>query len=393
MAKEKTTKRKTKQTTCPCVLCWRVLRHVDRFSGAAGAAAADGGDGGAGSSSASSGGRAILSDTDEGENGPLASSAFQSRPRGSKAARKEMTEHIRASRMLKDSSDALLALARATTERTAVAFFNNAKMRDTPEAIVFLKMHARMLMVGALMDVCSTPPAILSGMAAVLVTEAGSSTAPAAVSEVHPPPPVGNRPVAVESKVQSPPASADNTPAVPATTAPVPKKTGRGKPSHGARSQVTKQAKAAAEFAAASTTSKEDDKVYWVPMHHNKAADDSDCAFEESREDNDHYESLQCSRWMCFVLQRAKGFLSPSGRVFPGSVHHASYQECATHVVDSLHFWPLNIYSRKHRRRALQPPQSSAHGRRNQHTSTPGPIRAPNTRRRSLQYQRRATHI
>jgi len=46
-AKGKTTKRKAKQTTCPWVPCWRVLRHVYKISGAAGAAAADGGAGGA----------------------------------------------------------------------------------------------------------------------------------------------------------------------------------------------------------------------------------------------------------------------------------------------------------------------------------------------------------
>jgi len=82
-AKGKTTMRKAKQTTCPWVSCWRVLRHVDKFSGAAGAATADGGAGGAGSSSASAGGRASPSDSDEEENGPPAAGAFQSRPRGS----------------------------------------------------------------------------------------------------------------------------------------------------------------------------------------------------------------------------------------------------------------------------------------------------------------------
>ena len=294
-AKGKTTKRKAKQTTCPWVPCWRVLRHVDKFSGAAGAAAADGGAGGAGSSSASAGGRASPSDTDEEENGPPAAGAFQSRPRGSKAAKREMSEGIRASRTLKDSSDALLALARATTERTTVAFFNTSEMRDTPEAISFRKMHARKLMAAAGMDLSSSPPAMSSGpagTAAPLATDAGSSTAPAAVSEVHPPPPVGNKPAAVGSEAQSPPASGDNTPAASATTAPVPKKTGRGTSSRGARSQVTKQAKAAEALSAASTTLEDDDEVYLVPMHHNKVADDADCAVEESSGDDDHSESL-----------------------------------------------------------------------------------------------------
>jgi len=136
-AKRKTRKRNAKQTTCPWVPCWRVLCHVDKFSGAAGVAAADGGAGGAGSSSASAGGRASPSNTDKEENGPPDAGAFQSRPRGSKAAKRDMREGIRASRTLKDSSDALLALARAMTERKTVAFFNTFEMRDTPEAIAF----------------------------------------------------------------------------------------------------------------------------------------------------------------------------------------------------------------------------------------------------------------
>jgi len=88
-AKGKTTSRKAKQTTCLWVSCWRVLRHVDKFSGAAGAAAADGGAGGAGSSSVSAGGRASPSDSSVEENGPPAARAFQSRPRGSQGGQAE----------------------------------------------------------------------------------------------------------------------------------------------------------------------------------------------------------------------------------------------------------------------------------------------------------------
>ena len=88
--------------------------------------------------------------------------------------------------------------------------------------------------------------------------------------------------------MQSPPASGDNTPAAPATTIPSQKKTGPGTQSRGARSQVTKQAKAAATLAAASTTLDDDDEVYFVPMHHNKAADDADCAVQEASVDDYH---------------------------------------------------------------------------------------------------------
>jgi len=325
-AKGNKKKRKAKQTTCPWVRCWRVLRHVDKFSGAAGAAAADGAAGGAGSSIASAGGLASPSDSDDQKNGPPAAGAFQSLPHGSKAAKWEMGEDIRESRTLKDSSNALLALAPATTERTTVAFFNTSEMRGTLEAIAFRKMHAHKLMAAAGMNLSKSPPAISSvpaGPAAALATDAGSSTAPAAVSEentpppvgnkpaavesevhagsstapaavseVHPPPPVGNKPAAVESDWQLPPACGVNTPEAPATTAPVLKTKGRGTPSRGARSQVTKQAKATAALAAASTTLEDGDEVKVLHMHYNKAADDFNCAVEESGGDDEHSESL-----------------------------------------------------------------------------------------------------
>ena len=48
--------------------------------------------------------------------------------------------------MLKASTEALSALARATFERTTEAFFNSAEMRDTREAVAFRRSHARKLM-------------------------------------------------------------------------------------------------------------------------------------------------------------------------------------------------------------------------------------------------------
>jgi len=152
-------------------------------------------------------------------------------------------------------------------------------------------------MATAGMDLSSSLPAMSSGpagTAVALATDAGSSTAPAAVSGVHPPPPVGNKPEAVRSEVQSPPASGDSTPAASATTHPVPKATGRGTPSRGARSQVTKQAKAVEALTAASTTLEDDDEVYFVPMHQNKVANDANCAIEDSSGDDDHSESMLC---------------------------------------------------------------------------------------------------
>jgi len=155
-----------------------------------------------------------------------------------------MSDDIRTSWTLKISSDALLALAPATTERRTVEFLNAAEIRDNPEAIAFRKMHALKLMAAAGMDVSSSPPAMSSGLAeraAALEAGAGSSTTPADVSEVHPPQPVGTKPAAAESEVESPPASGDITPAAPETRVPVSKTTGRGTASRGSRSQVTKQ--------------------------------------------------------------------------------------------------------------------------------------------------------
>jgi len=144
MAKGKSTKRKAKQVHCPWVPCWRVLRHVDKFSGAAGAAAANGGAAGARSSGGSPGGRSTSDSDQDAED--AGAGGYQSRPRGSKAAKRDKAENIQASRMLKASTDALIALARATSERTTVAFFNSAEMQDTPEAVAFRRAHARKLM-------------------------------------------------------------------------------------------------------------------------------------------------------------------------------------------------------------------------------------------------------
>jgi len=66
-AKGQATKRKAKSVHCPRVPCWRVLPHVDLFSGAAGAAAADGGAAGAGSAGGSPGGRSTRDSEEDGE--------------------------------------------------------------------------------------------------------------------------------------------------------------------------------------------------------------------------------------------------------------------------------------------------------------------------------------
>jgi len=155
-AKGRTAKRKAKQITFPWVPRSRVLRQVDNCSGAAGAAGADGGAGGAGSFSASAGGSESPRDTEDEQNGLVAAGVFQARPRGTKAEEREMNNDIRTSRTLKNSSDALSALAWARTERTTVALFNTAEMRDAASEMFFRKMHARELMAAAGIDVSSS---------------------------------------------------------------------------------------------------------------------------------------------------------------------------------------------------------------------------------------------
>jgi len=289
MAKGKTTKRKAKQVHCPWVPCWRVLRHVDKFSGAAGAAAADGGAAGAGSSGGSPGGRSTSDSDDDAED--AGAGGYQSRPRGSKTAKRDKAEDIQASRMLNASTDALSALARAASERTTVAFFNSAEMRDTPEAVAFRRAHARKLMAAAGLDV--SPPGTLSSLAgtaaastpatgADVPAEGGATPSTPALTSTSTPrtPPAlapAQAPAAGAALVPAfPPAASSTGPEPPAravmeaaasTSAPPASADGSGAASRGRRSLMTKQAKAAAALAAASKTlDDETDGVYVVPV-------------------------------------------------------------------------------------------------------------------------------
>jgi len=91
-AKGTATNRKAKQVHCPWVPCWRVLRHFDKFSGAAGAAAADGGSAGAGSAGGSPVGRSTSDSDEDGED--AGAGGYQSRPRGTKAAKRDKAAGI-----------------------------------------------------------------------------------------------------------------------------------------------------------------------------------------------------------------------------------------------------------------------------------------------------------
>jgi len=311
MAKGKTTKRKAKQVHCPWVPCWRVLRHVDNFSGAAGAAEADGGAGSAGSSGGSPGGRSTSNSDEDAED--AGACGYQSRPRGSKTAKSDKAEDIQASRMLKASTDALSAFARSTSELTTVALFNSAEMRDTPEAVAFRRAHARKLIAAAGLDV--SPPGTLSSLAgtagastpatgADVPAEGGATpSAPALTSTSTPrtpPAPVpAQAPAAGAALVPaSPPAASITGPQPPeravteaaaSTSAPPASANGSRAASRGRRSLVTEQAKAAAALAAASKTLKDkNDGVFVVTLFNTR---DSGAGHVEDKDEDEGDDS------------------------------------------------------------------------------------------------------
>jgi len=308
-AKGKATKRKAKQVHCPVVPCWRVLRHVDKFSKAAGAATANGGAAGAGSAGGSPGGRSTSDSDEDGED--VGADGYQSRPRCAKAAKRDKAAGILESLMFKARTDALSALAQATSERTTVAFFNSAETRDTPDAVAFRRAHSRKLMAAA--GLALSPPNTLSEASPPLASTedapgAGESTpsTPALTSSSTPrmppaqEPPAGTAVKPASSPAASAPGGAPPASAFKTTTAtvssPAPSAAGSGAPggalpasavktttatvsspaasaagsgaaSRGRRSVSTKQAKAAAALAAGSKTlDDENDGIYVVPV-------------------------------------------------------------------------------------------------------------------------------
>jgi len=315
MAKGKTTKRKAKQVHCPWFPCWRVLRHVDKFSGAAGAAAADGGAAGSRSSGGSPGGRST-SDSDE-DAEDAGAGGYQSRPRGSKAATRDMADDIQASPMLKASTDALSALARATSERTTVAFCNSAEMQDTPEAVAFRGAHARKLMAASGLDVsptgtfsslAETAAAFTPANGADVPAEGGATPSTPALTATSTPrmPPAqapSQAPAAGAALVPaSAPAASSTAPEPPAravmetaasTSAPPASADGSGAASRGRRLLVTKKAKAAAALAAASETlDDENDGIFVVPVYTTRdngagRTEDKDEAEEDDSNDDE----------------------------------------------------------------------------------------------------------
>jgi len=169
-----------------------VLRHVDKFRGAAGAATADGGAAGAGSAGGFPGSRSTSDSDEDGED--AGAGGYQSRPRGAKAAKRDKAAGIQELRIFKASTDALSALAQATSERTTVAFLNSAEMRDTPEAVALRRAHARKLMTAA-------------GLAL---------SRPDTLSEASPPPAcTGDAPAAGESTPSTPALTSSSTPRMP----------------------------------------------------------------------------------------------------------------------------------------------------------------------------------
>jgi len=184
--------------------------------------------------------------------------------------------------MLKASTDALSALAQATSERTTVALFNSAEMRDTPEAVVLRRAHARKLMAAAGLALSSpdtlseaSPPPASTGNAPA-AGECTPST-PALTSASTPRMPLtqeqtaGTAVVPASTPAASAPGGAPPASAVKTTTAtlssPAAWAAGSCAASRGRRSLSTKQAKAAASLAAGSKTlDYENYGIYVVPV-------------------------------------------------------------------------------------------------------------------------------
>ena len=270
VTKRKTAQRKANQVHCPWIRRWRVLWHVEKFSGAT-VAASEGRDAVTGSAAAlptAVARRATLT-TMERTWGPGATSRARAAQR-----RPKVTADICASRMLKASTDALSALGQATSERATVAFLNRAEMRDTPEAIALRHAHARKLMAASALNV--SPPVSLSSLAGTAVASAPATganvpaegdrtlTAPALTSESTPRSPPAQAPDAEAALVPaSTPAASGAGPDEPegarmttaaSTSAPPASAAGTGAASRGRPSLVTKHSHAAAALSVASKT-------------------------------------------------------------------------------------------------------------------------------------------
>jgi len=316
--------------------------HVDKLSGAAGAAAADGGAAGARSSGGSPAGSSTGDSDEDAED--AGAGGYQCRPRGSKAAKRDEAEDIQASRVLKASTDALFALAQATSDRTTVAFFSSAEMWYTPEAVPFRRAHARKLMAAAGSDVSPTGTLSLqAGKAAastpangadVPVEGAATPSTPALTSTSTPRMPLAQAPVqapaAAAAQVPASPLAASSTgPEPPAravmetaasTSAPPAPADGSGTASRGRRSLVTRQAKAAAVLAAASKTlDDENDGIYVVPVFTTRdngaghTEDKAKAERDDSCDDETNAEYQKCVE--CVSGCEFKSVFSPLGKV------------------------------------------------------------------------------
>lgn len=150
--------------------CWRVLKSMDKFSGAAGAAggrpvrgrpikggprgrtgghgAADGaagrvagaGAGGRGRPAASSADDGVLDD-DEEEDGSVG--AFQARPAGTKAAKARRAADLSLAREADATRAALDRMAGVAERRADIAFWGGPDVRRTPEAAQWRKLEMR----------------------------------------------------------------------------------------------------------------------------------------------------------------------------------------------------------------------------------------------------------
>lgn len=227
------------------VPCWAVLRRSDKWSGAAGAAASGLPPGSAAESTDDD------ADSDDAVGGNSGcGSAFNRRPLGNKATKRNKLEERNMSKEVKASTAALEALAQASRERTAVAFFHLPEIRDTPEAALFLKGHAlRMLKAVGLGGGSSLGPSTVTP-APSDTSAAGSRAAAGSAAGAPPVPQVFE----IEGddaldggvvRAGTPPATPAAPPATGVAAPPDEGRQGVPRLSRGARAQMTKAAAAA----------------------------------------------------------------------------------------------------------------------------------------------------
>ncbi|KAK1858839.1 hypothetical protein I4F81_001439 [Pyropia yezoensis] len=146
--KGKSCVRKPKEATCDFVGCWKALRHLDKFSGAAAADATPLPP--PPPPSLASAEESGAEDSDVMVKAPPKTGAYAPAPLGVKAAKRDRSEArsvARAAAMESaKSADALESIARSAAARAQIAFFFSPHMADSAATAVFKKRQTMVLL-------------------------------------------------------------------------------------------------------------------------------------------------------------------------------------------------------------------------------------------------------